>query len=103
MKKLLPLSLMFVLLLSFTVDSAVLTGSSGVEKPELTIHRSDQQGITFRFDLPGVKAEIINHNGEEYKLLSIDDEGVSGEIGAPEVPLITKFFAIPDRARVKIA
>ena len=102
MKRYFPLLSIIFLISSLCSHAAILTGHENINETEMLIQRSDDQAIEVYFNFPGVETHMVNHLGEDFRLLTIEGEGVSGTIGAPEVPLITRFFAIPDRARVLI-
>jgi len=86
-----------------TSASAIdLIGDNTVSQPEHLIQRSDAQGIVVDWIFPGITAEEMTFNSEHYSLLKIEGEGESGNVGAPQVPVITRLFAIPDDKRVVI-
>ena len=80
----------------------VLIGDPMVQKTELFIQRSDDQAIEVDYVLPGVVTKKIASNGEIFDLIQMDGEGMSGAVGAPELPVIRRFFAVPDDKRIKI-
>lgn len=90
-------------MIAVPVFSSTLIGDTSVEKTQLAIDRSDNQAIEFELSFAGVQTQKVSHGFRQYDLLTMEREGVSGVIGAPEVPLVTRLFAIPDRAKVKIA
>jgi len=83
--------------------AASLTGDPMAEKIQHFIQKSDNQVIEVDFILPGVDYISIEHGQTSYDLFSLEGEGVTGTIGAPELPVITRLFAIPNSANVKIA
>ena len=89
-------------LISGIAFSDMLVGSESVNRTELTISRSDQEVIDIDFRFSGVNIERVSSGIQNFDLLSMESEGVSGVLGAPEVPLITRLFAIPDRAKVRV-
>ena len=99
-KSLLILVSLFVLFYSAAAND--LVGDNTVGQPAAFVQRSDAQAIEVDFVLPGISLEDISIGSNHYSLLKIEGEGESGEIGAPEVPIITRLFAIPDDKRVII-
>lgn len=93
--------LSFILfLIPFVSFASALTGDPSVEKPELYVQNSGSRSLEVDFILPGVQIEKV-WNGEEYlDRFYMDGEGVTGKIGAPELPLVTRLFIIPDNAKV---
>ena len=91
-----------IFLLTGATFSGVLSGAPSVQETEIFIQRSDDQFIEVDFQFSGISIKTVDHGLERYDLISLESEGISGVIGAPEVPLITRLFAIPDRAGVRI-
>ncbi len=82
--------------------SGALSGAPGIDAVELSIQQSDERGIVVDYRLPGISVKTVQEGSEQYDLLMMEGEGVSGAVGAPEVPVVTRLFAIPDRAGVRI-
>ena len=82
--------------------AAVLTGDPMAQTTLHFIHRSDNQAIDVDFIFPGVEYTTVENGEELFHLFYMEDEGVTGTIGAPELPIITKLFAIPNTVHVKI-
>jgi len=91
-----------LILLAGNAFSDILTGDPTADEVELFIQRSDDQMIEMDFIFPGVNAKEIIKGVEGYDLFTLDGEGMSGTIGAPEVPIITRLFAVPDQARIRV-
>ena len=102
MKNRIFLTLKAIFLITTITSSNTLTGASNIDQPELNILKSDDNSIIVDFELPGVVIEKITKDGVEYDLISMEGRGTTGHIGAPELPVVTKLFAIPDRAGVRI-
>lgn len=99
--KVLTSALATLILVSFA-HSGTLVGDPGISETALSIQSSDERGITADFRLPGITVESVREGAERYDMLILENEGVSGVVGAPEVPLVTRLFAIPNRAGVRI-
>jgi len=91
--------LIFVLVAS----ANTLTGDATVDQPELYVQRSDNLLLEVDFVLPGVSVKQVDFGAEQFDLFYLDKAGTTGEIGAPELPVITKLFAIPHQAKVRIS
>ncbi len=86
----------------FIAAANTLTGDALVEKPELYIQKSNDSILEVDFAFPGVSHKQIDFGEEQFDLFYMDDLGATGDIGSPELPVITKLFAIPDQAKVII-
>jgi hypothetical protein len=64
-------------------------------QPEVTLTTSNNQQVSFTVELCGFYATPETENGVNYQRLSIPGHGVSGTVGAPEIPVITQRIAIP--------
>ena len=102
MKIKISMLILALIFLAGNAFSAVLTGDPTADKVELYIQRSDDQMIEMDFIFPGVNAKEIIKGVEDCDLLTLEGEGTSGAVGAPEVPIITRLFAVPDRARIRV-
>lgn len=100
-KKLL-LATFFLAAVSGASFSAALIGDPMVEKAELYIQRSDNTVIEADFVFPGVEIEQVTNGQENFDRFFMSGEGYRGTLGAPELPVVTRLFAIPDRAEVKV-
>jgi hypothetical protein len=79
-----------------------LIGDPMVKKPELTVQKSDAKSIVVDYSFPGLTVKSVKKGDTEYDLVELEGAGATGTIGAPELPVFTKLFAIPDRAKVII-
>ena len=71
-------------------------GRSVPTEPEIIVTRSDNQQVTFTVNIFGFFSETKNNNGKDYSRLSIPGCGKTGNIGTPEIPIITHLIAIPE-------
>ncbi len=97
--------MVFVLALSISADAQgewIGFGSRAEgTPPEVSINRSDNQRVEFSVTLPGMYAEAKSEASESYKRLSLPQCNTAGEVGAPEIPVITKMVAIPECDEVR--
>ena len=100
MKKLLASAV--VILIGSTVFAGFIPANPGVTQISAAIIRSDDKTIVVDYSFPGINTEIIRHDGEVYHLLTLEGEGAFCMPGAPQAPAITRLFAIPDQAGVKL-
>jgi hypothetical protein len=63
--------------------------------PEITLINSTNQQVSFTVEMSGFYATSTAEKGVNYQRLSIPGGGRTGEIGAPEMPVITQRIAIP--------
>lgn len=96
----------FLVLLTMTfslnAEAGILAGDPMVETPQHFIQRSDSRMIEVDFVFPGVEISPLQNGEEAFDLIRLEGAGYTGTIGAPELPVVTRLFAIPDRARVKV-
>jgi len=64
-------------------------------QPQITLTASNSQQVSFTVELPGFYATTTTEKGVAYQRLSIPGHGTAGEVGAPEMPVITQRIAIP--------
>ncbi|MCL2291155.1 MAG: C25 family cysteine peptidase [Bacteroidetes bacterium] len=68
--------------------------------PEISVNRSDNQQVSFTVNLSGMYVESKNETSGVYKRLSLPECGVTGEVGSPEIPVVTKMLAIPECSEI---
>ena len=68
--------------------------------PEVSISRSDNQQVSFAVSLSGMYAESKDEALVTYKRLSMPQCEIMGEVGAPEIPVVTKMIAIPECSEI---
>ena len=96
------LTVLFTAIFSLNTNASILVGDQMVETPEHYIQRSDDQLIEVDYVFPGVNITQIENGEEIFDLIRLEGVGYMGTIGAPELPVVTRLFAIPDFARVKV-
>jgi len=68
--------------------------------PEIAVSRSDNQQVSFTVILSGMYVESKNEGGSVHKRLSMPQCQTMGEVGAPEIPVVTKMIAIPECSEI---
>ncbi|MCD4736119.1 MAG: hypothetical protein K8R53_08760 [Bacteroidales bacterium] len=77
-------------------------GAKYHETPELKLDVSNSEQILLDFTFPGMNVAQIKKNGISYQNLSIKDRGNISKVGAPQVPVMGKYIAIPFGARAEV-
>ena len=97
-------SVLALILFSFTAcaNAEILAGDQACSQTELHIRQSNDRVLEVFFRLPGVSTITVYQGEEQFDLLYMPGEGSTGVIGAPETPTITRLFALPNRAGVRI-
>jgi len=94
----------FASLLWAEADPTWILLTPGVEKaPQLNLLESDFDQLIFEIQIPGIWSEEIITKGGNFALLSIPNEGASGVIGQPNLPVITRMVQIPFGAKVSLS
>ena len=62
---------------------------------EIKLKSSDTMGIMVDSDIPGMYSTNVSINNTLYQKLNIPNEGLTTEIGKPEVPVIRRYLEIP--------
>jgi hypothetical protein len=71
--------------------------------PEVAVVSSTPQGLTLEFALPALAVdEVTARDGRIYQIVAIPGGGSKGERGQPEIPVYTRFVAIPATSDVRI-
>ncbi len=72
-----------------------LNGVSRYAPPIVEIRTASPTGIDMDFQLAGFLRAPVTTRGGDFTRLAVDDGGVWGQIGHPELPAIRKFISIP--------
>ena len=81
------------------VTSAALTEG---DQPRVEVLHQDGTRVELTFDLPAISMETVQADGQEFQSLMIPGGGLEGELGAPAIPVYTRFVAIPDDRGVTV-
>jgi len=68
--------------------------------PEISVQRNDNQQVSFTVGLSGMYVETRNEEGSVYKRLAMPQCRTMGEVGSPEIPVVTKMVAIPECSEI---
>ena len=71
-------------------------------KPTVQILSDDALSTVIKVGLPGFQINEFTADGKKYHSLSFDAEGITTEVGFPEIPHIAKVLAIPDQGSVSV-
>lgn len=91
--------LIFIITLCFAFIINVSAAISSADNSN-QILSSSQAGLVVELNTPSFRLETEFVEGVEYKRLQIPGWGVTGEIGKPELPVLSKIIALPDLAGV---
>jgi len=64
-------------------------------QPEIILNSSNNRQVSFTIELSGFFSIVKTEAGVDYQRLSIPGYGIKGEIGEPEIPVISKRIAVP--------
>ncbi len=81
-----------------TLDKSSFPGS----KAEVQLLTDTPTETIIKVDLPGFFVREFSSDGKVYHNISIGDEAIISEPGAPQLPYIAKLLAIPDNGSVEI-
>ena len=95
---------LILIVLSFTLSAngGILAGDPMVETPHHYVQESNDRSIEVDYVFPGVHISRMENREEAFDLVRLEGSGYLGTVGAPELPVVTRLFAIPDMARVKV-
>ena len=94
------LSTSFVLLVTHTLSfilwvNVIFLGSIGTLSYADIIAKSDVDGITVEFNLPGLNVTSIERNGVKYQSVSYEECGYTSEEGNPYLPVSRILLGVP--------
>jgi Peptidase family C25/Propeptide_C25/FlgD Ig-like domain len=96
---------LFFVLNSFSSAQWVSLDKNSVpgSKPLVQLISSDMNGAVIKIDLPGYNLKEFTANGKVYYSINLgEDEGITRDIGLPEIPHIAKLIAVPDKATISV-
>ncbi|MDZ7625667.1 MAG: C25 family peptidase propeptide domain-containing protein [Ignavibacteriaceae bacterium] len=70
--------------------------------PVVQLISDDAISTVIKIDLPGFYINEFSAEGKNYHSISLDAEGITTEVGFPEIPHIAKILAIPDQGTISI-
>ena len=81
-----------------SIDNTSLAGS----RAEVSLISDSPSETILKVNLPGFYIKDFTSEGKTYQKISIGDEAIISETGAPELPYIAKVLAIPDNGTVNV-
>jgi len=72
-----------------------LDGVSRQTSPKLEIVTATTESFELQFALPGLIRSSVSTRGGEFTNLAVEDGGVWGDVGHPELPAVRKLISIP--------
>jgi len=70
--------------------------------PNVQLISDDATSTIIKVDLSGFQINEFTANGKTYQSISFDSEGITSEVGYPEIPHIAKVLAIPNHGSVSV-
>lgn len=70
--------------------------------PIVQLISDDASSTVIKVELPGFYVKEFSANGKIYQSITFDSEGITTEVGYPEIPHIAKVLAIPDQGSVSV-
>ncbi len=70
--------------------------------PVVQLISDDANSTVIKVDLPGFYINEFSADGKTYQSISFDTEGITTEVGFPEIPHIAKILAIPNQGSVSV-
>lgn len=100
MKHISTISLLFLTCIVKVAFAGLLIGDASVESTEHYVQRSDDKALEVDFTFPGVHIETIFKDDNIFHLVQLEGEGFSGTLGAPELPIVTRLFSVPEKSNI---
>jgi hypothetical protein len=96
--------LLIVLLqsISFTQWISLDKFSTPNSQPNIQLISDNDFSTVIKVDISGFQIDEFISNGKTYQSISFDPEGITTEVGYPEIPHIAKILAIPDQGSVSV-
>lgn len=82
------------------VSFETIRSESAGTPPEIQVLESTLQKIVVDITIPGANLWKTKENGVNYQYLNIPGSGYTTEVGRPQLPMISRFIAIPVGAQV---
>jgi hypothetical protein len=84
-------------------DSTWVSMSSMPEgsSPQVVVLESDANHTVIRLDVPGYYREEMDADGATYQIPRIPNAGIMTGVGNPELPVVTRWVAVPDHGSVE--
>ena len=79
-----------------------LTPTTDGSPPDVQVLETNSDHTILRLEVPGYYTEDIEADAVTYQIPRIPDAGFFGEVGSPELPVITRWVAIPNTGSVDV-
>jgi hypothetical protein len=91
--------LVIVLLQSITSAQWISINNYSIpdSPPVVQLISDDANSTVIKVDLPGFYIKEFSSEGKTYHSISFDADGITREVGYPEIPNIAKILAIPNQ------
>ncbi len=99
--KILPVTLFLALFASLPLTAESLTFSDSWGPRGITVVEEGPEGLLLNFSMTHLGLETVVINGKEMTALSLPGVFLSGTPGAPDLPGMGRFFAMPQGARAR--
>jgi len=76
-------------------DWVALDGVSRQSSPKLEIVTATTESFELQFTLPGLLRSPVSTQGGDFTRLAVEDGGIWGDVGHPELPAVRKLVSIP--------
>ncbi|GEM_PF-3253304 len=95
---------LIILFSSFAVAATVNSVKIGSTDKQLNVTTlsANYEHADIEVDIGGFDWTVINQNGNQYALISLQESGFTTEVGKPKLPVIRKLVEIPFGAEVSI-
>lgn len=90
-----------ILLLAVPLLAAWVPMGRNGKMVKLTLKENTTSELAVKLMVPGFEQEIAQTKGGKFESLSIPNEGVTTELGKPKLPVIRRFFEVPEGATPK--
>ncbi len=88
--------LVLLMALTLVLNAEYIEIEDNLNREVVEYNSRDLSALNISFNLKNYQMEEMYVKDTEYLHLSIPQEGASMDIGKPELPAITRFFAVPD-------
>lgn len=108
MKKSLTLCMGLICIMLTSVNSSVaqewipFQPRTGESYPEVTVLASNAGELTFLISFPGMNSAALSRQGKVYQALSIPGTGRTYNVGWAELPVWSRFVAVPQGANPRV-
>ncbi|KPL07796.1 hypothetical protein AMJ86_02790, partial [bacterium SM23_57] len=96
--------LVYVATAVFAADTATWISINSMPEgspPEAVVLQSSLDRTVILFEMPGYYTEELEADGVTYQIPRIPDAGMLTDIGSPELPVVTRWVAIPNTGGVE--